>query len=212
VRGEKGAWTRQIAFVKDIDPLGPNFFVLCDSLTPPADAVWRLWLTAKRVALDGSTARVEGKEDVDTEITFARPLQVELASETISRTSASGISPTGHEGPTTTTQTGIRSAIRQGKGWTVVIFPRLKSQRPARVTALAEGKGVKVETEVGTDWVFLSPERFSFRQGDVAFEGTAGAIQIRPTGASLTLGAAGRIAAGGQLLESTKAAARPAGN
>ena len=187
VRGTKRAWTRQIAFVKDADPLGPNFFVFCDSLTPPSDAVWRLWLTTARVALDGSTGRVEGKEDVDTEIIFIRPSRVELATETISRTSASGISPTGQQGPTTTTQTAIRSSIRQGKGWTVVVFPRLKSQRPARVTALAEGKGVKVETEAGTDFVFLSPERFSFRQGDVVFEGTAGAIQVRPTGTALGL-------------------------
>ena len=38
VRGRKLAWTRQIAFVKDADPLGPNYFVFCDSLAKPADA------------------------------------------------------------------------------------------------------------------------------------------------------------------------------
>src|SRR5262249_26183763 len=106
VRGLKKTWTRQVAFVKSPDPLGPSYFVFRDSVAPADDATWRLWTTAARVTLDGPTARVEGTEVVDTDVVFAWPDRPELGTETISRTSGSGISPTGQEGPTTTTQTG----------------------------------------------------------------------------------------------------------
>jgi hypothetical protein len=45
VTGTKGAWQRQIGFVKDTDPLGPNFFVIRDSYSADGDVTWRLWLT-----------------------------------------------------------------------------------------------------------------------------------------------------------------------
>ncbi len=47
VSGTKGAWQRQIAFVKDADPLGPNFFLLRDTHAADAPATWRLWLTTQ---------------------------------------------------------------------------------------------------------------------------------------------------------------------
>jgi hypothetical protein len=210
VRGEKLAWTRQILFSKDPDPLGPNYFVFCDSLAEPADAVWRLWLTCSNVTLSGPTARVEGTEDVNTDIFFAQPTTPQLKTETIARTSGSGISPTGQQGPTTTTQTGVIAELHNGDTQLVVVYPRLKSQPPAVVTTMADGKGVKVETEAGTDYLFVSKQRFQFHQGDLAFDGTAGAIQVRPNGTFLSLGAAGRIAFGEQSLEAPAAATGPA--
>jgi len=44
VGGRKGAWQRQIAFSKDSDPLGPNFFVIRDTHNADTPATWRLWL------------------------------------------------------------------------------------------------------------------------------------------------------------------------
>ena len=52
VDGVSGGWRRQIAMIKDADPLGPNYFVLCDSFTKPSPATWRLWLTAAEVQFD----------------------------------------------------------------------------------------------------------------------------------------------------------------
>jgi hypothetical protein len=209
VRGEKLAWTRQILFSKDPDPLGPNYFVFCDSLAEPADAAWRLWLTCSNVTLDGPTAHVQGKEDVDTDIFFAQPAAPQLKTETIARTSGSGISPTGQQGPTTTTQTGVIAELHSDATQLVVVYPRLKSQPPAVVTTVADGKGVKVETEAGTDYLFVSMQRFQFHQGDITFDGTAGTIQVRPNATFLSLGAAGRIALGEQSLESPAAATGP---
>ena len=196
-------------FSKDPDPLGPNYFVFCDSLAEPADAAWRLWLTCSDVTLNGAAARVEGTEDVDTDVFFAQPATPQLKTETIARTSGSGISPTGQQGPTTTTQTGVIAEIHNGDTQLVVVYPRLKSQPPAVVTTVADGKGVKVETETGTDYLFVSKQRFQFHQGDLTFDGTAGAIQVRPNGTFLSLGAAGRIAFGEQSLEAPAAATGP---
>jgi len=47
VTGTKGAWQRQIAFVKDKDPSGPNYFVIRDTHHADIPSTWRLWLTTK---------------------------------------------------------------------------------------------------------------------------------------------------------------------
>ena len=60
---------------------------------------------------------------------------------------------------------------------------------------------MKIETAAGIDYVFLNPQRFSFHQEDLAFEGTAGMIQVRTEGTYLALGSPGRIAFGSQTLE-----------
>ena len=143
---------------------------------------------------------------MDTDVVLAWPDRSEWMTETISRTSGSGISPTGQEGPTTTTQTGVIARVRNSQGCTVVVYPRMKGQRPAAITTIAEGKGVKVQSESGTDYVFLAPERFRFRQGEVDFDGTSGAILNRGSVATLLLGSSGRIAVGVRVLESSHVA------
>jgi len=212
VRGRKRAWTRQIAFVKDADPLGPNYFVLCDSLTPAADATWRLWMTAKKVTTGPNTAAMIGKEDVDMDIFFAAPQKLPqklpLTTKTISRRSGSGMRPNWGWGPMTTTQTGVIATLAGSDAITAVLYPRLKTEKPAVFTALAGGKGVKVETAAGTDYVFLHPKRFRFRDGGITFEGTAGMVQKRGGRVVLALGAAGRIAAEGRELRSDKPASK----
>jgi hypothetical protein len=82
VRGQKRAWTRQVAFVKDADPQEANYFVFCDTLDKPAAATWRLWLTCEKVALRAQTAEVKGKEDVDTDVCFV-PTRSNLLRSTV---------------------------------------------------------------------------------------------------------------------------------
>lgn len=47
VSGKRGTWQRQIGFVKDTDPLGPNFFLIRDTHNADTPAEWRLWLTTR---------------------------------------------------------------------------------------------------------------------------------------------------------------------
>ena len=199
VIGTRGGWTRQIAFVKDRDPLGANYFVLCDSLSEPASAKWQLWLTADRVTLGTRDARVEGSEDVDLDVFFAVPQQLQLTTETKSRT-CPGLLPNGNvNSQLTTTQTAL-IATSNADRFLVVLSPRLKTETPPVITPLADGKAVKVRSGERTDYVFLSPTAFSFTQDDITFEGTVGTIQLEPNRIRLSLGSAGRVTAKGHEL------------
>ena len=141
------------------------------------------------------------------DIVFVRPEGAEIKTQAISR-STWGLDSKVRYGRVTTTQTGIIVALRKGEGAVTVLYPRLKSQKPPAVTALAGGKVVKVRTASGTDYVFLGRERFKFSEGGVAFEGTAGAAAIRGQRLTLSLGAAGRISVEGKWLDSQQPASR----
>ncbi len=201
VRGISNAWTRQVAFVKDSDPLGPNYFVLCDSFPVATTGTWRLWLTAKSVTPQGQAAVVEGADDVDTDIFFALPNGVKLSTEEKTLAAGSGMYPDGHWSGMSSTQTALIAPFEGAETVTALVYPRLKNEAPPRMTALAGGKGIKVESPVGTDYVFLSPTRFEYQEGDVSFEGTVGVAQIRDGKATLSLGAPGRLSAAGQSAE-----------
>jgi len=58
---------------------------------------------------------------------------------------------------------------------------------PARFTSIADGRGVKVESASGTDYVFLGQEPFQYREGSLDFDGMAGSVSIRGGKTSLTL-------------------------
>ena len=208
VRGVKDGWTRQMAFVKSADPLEPNYFVLCDTLSSPTDATWRLWLTAAKVTPGPQSARVEGREDVDTDVFFALPANVQLKTEQKTRTSGSGLRPDGSQNTVETTQTGLIATVQRERAITAVLYPRLKLQKPPTFTTIDGGRAVKVESEAGADYVFLSAEPFTFKEDDIGFEGTAGSVRVRGGRTVLSLGAAGSISAHGTALTSDKPATK----
>ncbi len=196
--GRKGAWTRQIAFVKGGSNAEPAYFVLNDALVTNGAAVWRLWLTAQDVKLGSQTAQVAGKEDVDMDIFFLSPVGIPLEVESKTRTSGSGMYTNWTWGPMTTTQLGLIATMTNSLGCSVVLYPRLKTTPPATFTVLAGGKGVKVEHEAGTDYVFLSRTPFVYDEGDIHFEGLAGMIQLRGKETFLSMGADGKASARGK--------------
>jgi hypothetical protein len=70
----QSAWHRQILFVKDADPLGPNYFLVRDSTSGDGDANWRLWLnTDDHPLVEGQMVCVRGRDDVDMELWFDEP-------------------------------------------------------------------------------------------------------------------------------------------
>jgi len=204
VCGVNEGWTRQVAFVKDADSMVPNYFVIADSFAAPAPATWRLRLTASRVTPAGNRALVEGKEDVDTDIFFTRPRGIALTTEDRTRRSGPGLFLNMSWGPLATTQTGLIARLERERGVMVVVYPRLKSEKPPVATPIADGKGVKVETSAGLDHVFLSATPFSYKEGNIVFEGTAGLIQQRGKTPVLMLGDAGRLSLGDRKIEEGK--------
>lgn len=201
VRGVQAGWTRQIAFVKDADPLGPNYFVINDTLQAPAPTKWRLYLNAQNVTPGPQSAHVEGKEDVDTEIFFASPAQVPLTTVPATHAANAGLNPEGQQVRLEMTQIALTAATQRDQVFNVVVYPRLKTEATPTFAPLAGGKGVKVETPAGTDYVFLSNEPFTYKEGDVEFTGTVGAVQIRAGQPILSLGANGKLTALGKTLE-----------
>ena len=207
VRGVKQAWTRQVLFVKDANALGPNYFVLRDSLRPPAEGMWRLYCTADNVAAKGAHVRATGKEDVDMDLFFAGPATPDVNTKAISRSSW-GLNSAVRYGRVTTTQTGVVVALPAGQDVLAVLYPRLKSEKAPAVTALAGGKGVRVRTDSRTDFVFLTREPAAFSEAGVVFEGTAGAATVRGKTVTLTLGAAGVLSAAGKTLRADRPATK----
>src|SRR5262249_26164240 len=148
-------------------------------------------------------ARVEGRDDVDTDVFFVTPAT--LTTEEKTRTSGCGVTPEGKEDRVTTTQLGVIAARKKGDGFLVVVYPRLKEQPRPSVVPIAGGHGVKVVTPAGTDWIFLSPTKLSYRDEAVSFDGTVAAVQMRGRRIRVNLGAAGKLAVAGHALESDHA-------
>ncbi len=222
VSGLAGGWRRQIAFVKDADLLGPNYFMISDSFDQATSPTWRLWLSADNVVLDGQDAgsgfqpketpsrrvRVIGKEDVDTDIFFTGPATPVLKTEQHARPAGAGLHPNFSFGPMAITQIVLLARDQNCQAVTAVVYPRLKTEAVPEFTSLADGRGVKVAHAAGIDYVFLSPVPITFREGDIAFEGTVGSVALRKDRMTLSLGAAGEVTARGQRLAGDKAASQ----
>ncbi len=208
VSGLAGGWRRQILFLKDADPLGPNYFVIGDSFDRTVSPTWRLWLTAEDVRLDRRTLREEGfqpetaqtrharaigREDVDTDIFFAQSSTPALSTHTLTKTAGSGLYPNLSQRAMSSTQIGL--VARESEALLTVLYPRLKTEAQPEFSILADGRGVKVIHAAGEDYIFMSPSRIEFKQDAVSFEGTVGAVMLRADRILLSLGAAGTISA-----------------
>lgn len=198
VAGVKDSWVRQIAMVKGANPDAPCYYVINDSLNVAGPAIWRMWLTAQDVQVNGQSALLVGKEDVDMDIVFVSPDGLALKTEPKTRTSGSGMAPNWNWGPMTTTQLGLIANLPRTNGFTVVLYPRLKTAKAPTVTALAGGKVIKITHEAGTDYVFLSNAPFTYDEGDIHFEGMAGMAQLRGNEVIVAMGSGGKISARGK--------------
>jgi hypothetical protein len=207
VRGMAGGWQRQIAFVKDSDMMAPNYFVLRDTISTPAAAIWRLWLDGKVNILDPKgndqgmqmqKVQLEGRNDVDTDIALITSGGVPLTTED-KTDKLFGLGPDKKTaGNREYSLSGLIANLGAGQNLLTVIYPRLKTQKPPKITVLAEGRAVKVEHEAGTDYVFLSDKSFTFDEGDIHFEGMSGLVKIRGEKVLVALGEGSKLTARGQ--------------
>ena len=157
-RGTRRGWQRQIAMVKDRDPNGPNYFVMTDTLDEASvPATWRVFARASQIKPIPGGVTIVGLEDVDLDVIFVRPAGAKPALQ----------------------PDHVSLSITTSGGVTTVLYPRLKQDRSPSVTAVADGKGVKIETPSGADYVFLDPNSFTFSQDAVTFDGKAGLIKLR---------------------------------
>ena len=204
MRGIKNdAWERRIVFVKGA-PLEPNYFVVTDTLKPSEPATWRLWLNADKVSAVRQSAVAHGKEDVDTDVFFLRPADVALTTESRTRDTQGTVA--GKYGRISTTQIGLTVRAPAGAPVAAVVYPRLRGEQPPQFESIADGKGVRVRTAVGIDYVFSSASPFTYAADGIRFEGTVGAVRMRAEGPRLWLGDAGSVSARGKSLQRGKSA------
>ncbi len=241
VSGLAGGWRRQIAMVKDHDLMGPNFFMISDSFNEPTDATWRLWLAADEVLVGAPPeqsvlrvgkaptgyARAVGGDDVDTDIFFFYPADTALSADPHTRKAGAGLLQNRSFGPMSSTQIALTARAKSCPTITTLIYPRLKEESIPRVAWSAEGRVAQIETPAGTDYVFLNtssrqaapdenrllaPETFLSADGKVVFQGTAGAVQVRGSKITLSLGAAGTVRVGAHELSAEGPATKTAGH
>jgi hypothetical protein len=69
-----------------------------------------------------------------------------------------------------------------GKGYMVVLYPRLKNEDPpATFESLAEN-AVRTTTPLSTDYSFLESHPFTFKDDRVSFDGTAASVRFYKSG------------------------------
>jgi len=183
-------WHRQVMFLKDSDPKGPNYFVLRDAFagTPTRSTDLSLWFLANSMTRNGDTYHFDGQCKVDMDVYAASPAGMNPETGKYGHVQQPyrrevGFDPKYHpEGKLQETQLFLRWKQPTGKGYLVVLYPRLKDIDPAATyTTLAEG-AVRVETPLSTDYAFLNSTPLTFKDKQVSFHGNAGAVRFYKTG------------------------------
>lgn len=195
---KNGAWTRQVIFMKDPDPLASNYIVLHDRVESDATSTWRIWFSASAIRREPHGALIEGGEDIDTEVFLSTMRETSPSIEEKTRTGW-GLAA-GKYGRVSVTQKGMILGLDPRFGLTTILFPRLKGDSRPAFTSIADGRGARVKSGMRTDYVFLSAEPFEYRDDVVDFKGTVGAIQVRAERKTLWLGRSGSISAFGESL------------
>ena len=206
LRGERHGWHRQILFVKDRDPLGPNYFLIRDAVVSGRDFDWRAWIaTDERPAAEGNPVRAKGRFGVDLAVFFLTPTG-KVTGEEITRTA--GTAGWGHDRRTTSQHSLELKQVAADQPVCVVLYPLMADQPTPKFTALADGRAVKIVHSFGTDYAMLGLQRFRFEQENIVFDGKAAAIQVRRDGTRLSLPRRGTVSYRGQSLEARTEPAR----
>jgi hypothetical protein len=193
-------WHRQALFLKDADPNGPNYLVVRDTFagapTRPTDASF--WFLANSMTREGDVYHFDGQCGADMDVYVAEPAKTEPETGKYSHPAW----PYGRTvpfdpkyfpgGKLAETQLFLRLKQPVGKGYLVVLYPRLKGiDAAATYTALADG-AVKVVTPLSTDYAFLNTLPAAYQDAQVTFQGTAGSVRFYKDGKIAVTNAEGK--------------------
>jgi hypothetical protein len=175
-------WTRQIVLLKGRRPADPETIVFRDSFAPrdgrPA-ALERKWWYQRTL---GTAEQIRPREDGFDYLSafgprllvrFPRLSHVQIESRHANRPIT--LAKQQVDDPLTVTAVG---PVAAGQDILACLTPLAADEAPPRLESPAEGV-VKLTTREGTDYVFAAPGApFAFRDGEVAFSGTAGAVRV----------------------------------
>jgi hypothetical protein len=200
-------WTRQVLFLKDDDPAGANYLVFRDTTAGGQPTEWQFRSLSEKIGTPeqardaafladkpgptavaarelpgGARYTALGQFDVDLEYFIASP------ADTPRYTMRYG-------GSRQCAQYEDLLNLRlPGDGsYFVAVFPRGRTEEAPTFSSLGEGKVIKVSGALGTDYTFLTNVPGQATAENASFQGTAGTVQARGSGLSLTLAAPGEV-------------------
>ena len=210
--GTNLTWTRQLLFVKDPNPAGPAWMLLRDTAVSGQPTAWQFWTLSEKIGtpdqvkdpvafLADKPGRTNapvrelpmsnrytalGQFDVDVEYFIARP------AATPRHTLRFG-GPNGSNARIPEWQDLLHLQMPGDGAYYVAIFPRPRGEAVPTMTALADGKLIKVASAAGTDYAFLATTPGEAAAEGMSVKGTAGSVQDRGAVMVLALGAAGEV-------------------
>lgn len=193
-------WYRQILFLKDPDPKGPNYFVIRDAFggTPTRQTDLSLWFLANAMKKEGNTYRFDGQCKADIDLFVNTPENAEPETGKYGHVQQPygrlvGFDPKFHpEGKLGETQLFVRFKQPPGKGYLVVLYPRLKENDPPATFTRLSDQAVRVETTLSTDYVLLDPNEFNFKDDRVSFRGNSASVRFFKNGSIVVVNNEGK--------------------
>ncbi|MCX5659283.1 MAG: hypothetical protein NTW19_06115 [Planctomycetota bacterium] len=185
-------WHRQVLFLSDPDPKGPNYFAIRDAFsgTPTKPTDLSFWFLANKMEKQGNVFHYDGqcKADMDVFVATPAPGTFEPGTDQYHHRQQPyvrlvGFDPAYHpDGKLGETQIALRINQPAGKGYLTVLYPRLKENDPPATFARLDDNVVRVETPASTDYIFMSPFSFAFKDDKVQFKGEAGTVRFYKSG------------------------------
>jgi hypothetical protein len=194
-------WHRQIMFLKDADPAGPNYFVLRETFTgqPTRPTDLSFWFLANTMTRAGDTYSFDGQCKVDMDVFVHTPASGEPQTDSYGHTQHPyrrlvGFDPAFHpNGVLAENQLLLRLKQPAKEGYLVVLYPRLKGiDAPAQYERLSPS-AVKVTTPLSTDYVFMDSSPMTFEDAKLKFAGTAAAVRFFGDGSVVVVNQQGPI-------------------
>jgi hypothetical protein len=183
-------WYRQVLFMKDPDPKGPNYFVLRETFsgTPTRPTDLSFWFLANSMERKGNVFHFDGQCKVDMDAFVNTPETFEPETNRYGHAQTPygrlvGFDPAFHpDGKLQETQLLLRLKQPVGKGYMVALYPRLKEGDPAATFTRLTDSALKVETPLSTDYAFMNSLPSSFKDGQVEFDGLAASVRFYKDG------------------------------
>jgi hypothetical protein len=200
-------WTRQVLFLKDPDPAGSAYLLLRDSVQGGQPTAWQFWTLSEKLGAASEAADPEaflvdkpgdmsvparklprsdrytalGQFGVDLEFFVAAPAAsprhtLRYGGELYGRPEYQDL---------------LHLQLSGDGAYYVALLPRRRDEKAPAFDVLARGRIIKVAGESGTDYALLALNATKARTEGVSLSGTAAAVQTRPDGTTISLGAAG---------------------
>lgn len=203
-------WTRQVTFLKDKTAAGPDYLLFRDSFAAlegkklePTFWTIRNPAAKETVQLGDNSLTYTSPNGAMLDVRLLQDTKIAAESRQASRNenlyyanarawlrAGSPVVAKEHDDNVTISDTLTVTTfgpVAAGNDILALLYPRDKGEAPPKAEVLAPG-AVKVTTPKSTDYIFMGSSPVSFKQGDVSFDGLAGAVRVLANEVHLIVG------------------------